>query len=156
MKNRIREVSSLSIIRMMRFCWAGSILPRTPSTAGLISRWALPLGVSEPIPKLPCRHLLHRACKSTKCLTAATGTWCPLRMLKTSSSHHKQHRPAHYRGSLIKRIRPPPPLAIMQVVISLVQTHRVAKSTTKRKAISMDSRTRATMRTTKGSTQNRW
>lgn len=35
---RIREVSSLSIIRMMRYCWVGSILPRTPSTAGLISR----------------------------------------------------------------------------------------------------------------------
>jgi hypothetical protein len=38
MKNRIREVSSQSIIQMMRFCWVGSILPRIPSTAGLISR----------------------------------------------------------------------------------------------------------------------
>ena len=151
MKSRIREVSSQSIIRMMRFCWVGSILPRIPSTAGLISRWtfsqwALPLGVREAIPNRPCRHLLHRACKFIQCQTAATAAWCP------TSSQLKPHRTPHYKGLLIQRIRPPR----MLIIISRVQTRKLANSTSKKTSILMDSKTRVEMTTTKGSTQNRW
>ena len=151
MKNRIREVSSQSIIRMMRFWWAGCIPPRTPSTVGLISRWtyspwALPLGVWEATPNHRCRHLLHQACKLIKCQTARTAAWYP------TSSHHKLHRTHHYKGLLIQLIRPPR----MLIIISRVQARKLANSTSKKTSILMDSKTRVAMKTTKGSTQNRW
>ena len=154
MKNRIREASSQSIIRMMRFWWADCILPRTPSTVGLISRWtyspwALPLGVWEATPSHRCRHLLHQVCKLIKCQTAPTAAWCP------TSSHHKLHRTPHYKGLLIQGIRPPP-IATMLIIFSRVQTRKFVNSTSKKTAIWMDSRTRMAMTTTKGSTQSRW